>query len=62
MGRLVNRQIWLKSRPNGIPQPEDFEIREASIPAIEEGEFLIRNRFLSADPAMRGWIADKSTY
>jgi NADPH-dependent curcumin reductase CurA len=62
MGRLVNRQIWLKSRPNGIPQPADFAIREASIPAIEEGEFLIRNRFLSADPAMRGWIADKSTY
>jgi NADPH-dependent curcumin reductase CurA len=59
---VVNRQIWLKSRPNGIPQPEDFAIREASIPAIEEGEFLIRNRFLSADPAMRGWIADKSTY
>src|SRR6202040_122784 len=62
MGRLVNRQIWLKSRPNGIPQPEDFAIREASIPAIGESEFLIRNRFLSADPAMRGWIADKSTY
>jgi NADPH-dependent curcumin reductase CurA len=62
MGRLVNRQIWLKSRPNGIPQPEDFAIREASIPAIGDGEFLIRNRFLSADPAMRGWIADKSTY
>jgi len=59
---VVNRQIWLKSRPNGIPQLEDFAIREASIPAIEEGEFLIRNRFLSADPAMRGWIADKSTY
>jgi NADPH-dependent curcumin reductase CurA len=62
MARLVNRQIWLKSRPNGIPQPEDFAIREASIPAIAEGEFLIQNRFLSADPAMRGWIADKSTY
>src|ERR1700693_6281671 len=62
MGRLVNRQIWLKSRPNGIPQPEDFAIREASLPAMEDGEFLIRSRFLSADPAMRGWIADKSTY
>jgi NADPH-dependent curcumin reductase CurA len=62
MGKLVNRQIWLKSRPNGIPQPEDFAIREASIPSIEDGEFLIRNKFLSADPAMRGWIADKSTY
>jgi NADPH-dependent curcumin reductase CurA len=29
---------------------------------ISDGEFLIRNIFLSADPAMRGWIADKSTY
>jgi NADPH-dependent curcumin reductase CurA len=58
----INRQIYLKSRPNGIPQPEDFAIREASIPDIGENQFLIRNEFLSADPAMRGWITDKSTY
>src|SRR5258706_7829410 len=60
--RAVNRQIFLKSRPNGIPRPEDFALREAPIPSIGQGEFLIRNLFLSADPAMRGWIADKSTY
>src|ERR1700722_7955645 len=60
--RTVNRQIFLKSRPNGIPQPQDFALREAPIPSIGQGEFLIRNQFLSADPAMRGWIADKSTY
>src|SRR6266404_3032009 len=60
--RTVNRQIFLKSRPNGIPRPEDFALREAPIPSIGQGEFLIRNQFLSADPAMRGWIADKSTY
>ncbi len=60
--RAVNRQIFLKSRPNGIPRPEDFALREAPIPSIGQGEFLIRNQFLSADPAMRGWIADKSTY
>jgi len=58
----INRQIYLKSRPNGIPQPEDFSIREAPIPEIGENQFLIRNEFLSADPAMRGWITDKSTY
>jgi len=58
----INRQIYLKSRPNGIPQPEDFAIREAPIPNIGENQFLIRNEFLSADPAMRGWITDKSTY
>lgn len=32
------------------------------MPRISDGEFLVRNIFLSADPAMRGWIADKTTY
>ena len=58
----VNRQVWLKSRPNGIPRAEDFAIRTAPAPTLKEGEFLVRNAYLSVDPAMRGWIADKSTY
>lgn len=57
-----NRQVWLRSRPNGIPQADNFALREAEIPTIGEGEFLIHNRFLSADPAMRGWITDKTNY
>src|SRR5258705_3791044 len=32
------------------------------MPTLSDGEFLVRNQFLSADPAMRGWIADKSNY
>ena len=59
---MKNRQICLCSRPNGIPQATDFALREADLPTISDGEFLVRNQFLSADPAMRGWIADKSTY
>ena len=62
MSRDRNRQVWLKSRPNGIPQAADFAIREVDVPALADGKFLVRNSFLSADPAMRGWIADKSTY
>ena len=57
-----NRQVWLRSRPNGIPRAEDFAIRAAPVPRAEDGQFVIRNEFLSVDPAMRGWIADKSTY
>ena len=57
-----NRQVWLRARPNGIPRAEDFGIRSAAIPPIAAGQLLIRNEFLSADPAMRGWIADKSNY
>jgi NADPH-dependent curcumin reductase CurA len=59
---VKNRQIWLCSRPNGIPQAADFAVRETDLPTISDGEFLVRNQFLSADPAMRGWIADTSTY
>jgi NADPH-dependent curcumin reductase CurA len=58
----INRQVWLSSRPTGIPQAENFSLREAEIPALEEGQILVRNYYLSADPAMRGWILDKSNY
>src|SRR5258706_7667231 len=61
-GSEANRQVWLKSRPNGIPRADNFAIRTAPIPTSKEGELLVRNAYLSVDPAMRGWIADKSTY
>ncbi len=57
-----NRQVWLQSRPNGIPRAGDFAIRRAPMPTCQEGQFVVRNEYLSVDPAMRGWIADKSTY
>jgi NADPH-dependent curcumin reductase len=59
---VKNRQIWLCSRPNGIPRAVDFAVREADMSIVSDGDFLVRNQFLSADPAMRGWIADTSTY
>ena len=59
---MKNRQIWLRSRPNGIPQAADFDLREVELPTLADGEFRVHNAYLSADPAMRGWIADKSTY
>src|SRR6202035_2756115 len=57
-----NRQVWLKSRPSGIPQAENFGIRDGDIPVIAEGEFLVQNHYLSSDPAARGWGADATTY
>src|SRR5437879_8933651 len=62
MNELKNRQVWLRSRPNGIPRAADFAVRDVALPTISAGEILVRNSFLSADPAMRGWITDKSNY
>ena len=62
MSSMQNRQVWLRSRPSGIPQASDFGLREAALPTIEDGGFLVQNQFLSADPAMRGWINDSYNY
>ena len=59
---MNNRQVRLKARPQGIPQAEHFEIVEAAVPELAEGQVLIRNVYLSVDPAMRGWIVDKVGY
>ena len=57
-----NRRVLLARRPQGIPQPEDFALDEAARPEIAEGEFLVRNIYLSADPAQRGWAASEANY
>jgi NADPH-dependent curcumin reductase len=56
----LNRQVWLRSRPTGIPRASDFGLREVAMPPIADAAFLVRNEFLSADPAMRGWITDRN--
>jgi NADPH-dependent curcumin reductase CurA len=62
MTPVRNRQVRLKSRPSGIPQAEHFEIVEAPVPELRDGQFLVRNDFLSVDPAMRGWVSAVANY
>ncbi len=62
MNAPPNRQVILASRPNGIPQAEDFAIRTTAPPEPKEGEILVRNRVLSVDPAMRGWVSAVANY
>jgi NADPH-dependent curcumin reductase len=55
-------QVRLKSRPQGIPQTEHFEIATAPLPALQDGEILVRNDYLSIEPAMRGWVNAAANY
>ena len=57
-----NRQVLLTSRPAGIPQAENFALAEAPIPALAEGQFLVRNHYLGVEPAMRGWVSAVANY
>ena len=58
----MNRQVVLISRPAGVAQASDFEIRRADDPDLADGQIRTANRFLSVEPAMRGWIADTGNY
>jgi NADPH-dependent curcumin reductase CurA len=40
----------------------NFDFVEAPIPEIGEGEYLVRNLYISFDPAMRGWMEDRPSY
>lgn len=62
MTTLRNRQVRLKARPQGIPQAEHFELAEAAVPALTEGQVLVRNVYLSVEPAMRGWVSAVANY
>lgn len=58
----VNRQVVLKERPLGIPQASHFALRDAALPEPKDGEILVRNLFLSVEPAMRGWVNAAANY
>lgn len=62
MSTLVNRQVILSSRPEGIPQAEHFRIVETAVPQLQSGQVLIRNHFLAVEPAMRGWVNAVANY
>ena len=58
----INRQVLLKSRPDGIPEARHFEIVESPMPLLAEGRVLVRNIYLTAEPAMRGWVNAVANY
>src|ERR1700716_3052684 len=62
MAGNVNRQIQLKSRPEGAPGLDNFELVERPVPEPGEGEVLMRTLYLSLDPYMRGRMSAAKSY
>lgn len=58
----INRQILLKSRPEGPPTAANFELVERPLPEPAEGEVLTRTLLLSLDPYMRGRMRAGRSY
>jgi len=58
----MNRQIHLVSRPEGEATTANFRLVEASLPALADGQVLVRHHYLSLDPYMRGRMNDAKSY
>lgn len=58
----VNRQFLLAARPHGMVKESDFEYSEASVPSIGKGQALVRTKYISLDPSMRGQMENRADY
>lgn len=58
---ITRRKVVMKKKPLGGPERSDFEIVEEAMPAIKDGEMLLRTRWLSLDPYMRGLGSHEDT-
>ena len=57
-----NHLVRLKSRPRGLAARDNFTLAREPIPDLRGGEIAIETRFISLDPAMRGWMSDAKSY
>jgi NADPH-dependent curcumin reductase CurA len=58
----MTQQILLKSRPIGMPIPDNFEFREVEVPATTYGMVRLMAHTFSVDPYMRGRMNAGKSY
>ncbi len=59
---FINRQLLLKTRPEGLVKQENFELREQAVPELAEGQALVSVLYISMDPTNRVWMSDIPQY
>src|SRR6516225_6862316 len=56
MTDTINRQILLVEKPTGKLGPEHFKLSQSAVPEPNDGEALLRVRYISLDAANRAWM------
>jgi len=56
------QRIVLASRPSGWVTPDNFRLERVPLPTPGPGQILVRNRYLSLDPYMRGRMEETKSY
>lgn len=59
---MKNKLVSLAKRPTGLPDKDIWNFEERDVPELEEGQILVKQHFISLDPAMRGWLDDRKSY
>jgi NADPH-dependent curcumin reductase CurA len=62
MSDKVSREIHLKAYPVGRAKERDFELVEVPVPQPAEGQYLVRNIYMTVDPYMRGRMTRRKGY
>ena len=60
--KRTNRRMILARRPCGVPDDQDVILQNSDVEALGAGQVLVRNRFLSIDPAIRDWMSEGPSY
>jgi NADPH-dependent curcumin reductase CurA len=56
-------RAWhLKSRPDGKPTSENFQLKDIELLPVHDGQVRVRNLWLSVDPYMRGRMNESKSY
>jgi NADPH-dependent curcumin reductase CurA len=59
---MKNKEIRLASRPSGLPTDDNFQFLETEVPQPKDGEVLVRTRYVSVDPYLRGRMRQARSY
>ena len=57
-----SRRVKLVAVPDGLPKESDFLVEDVAMPECPLDGLLVKTRYLSVDPYLRGRIAGKKTY
>ena len=59
---MKNKTILFAKRPVGKPTKESFKVEENPLTEAKEGEMLLKSRYVSVDPYLRGRMSDRKSY
>ena len=55
-------QVRFAQEADGLPTADTWQYSHDALPALKDGEILVKVHYVSVDPAMKGWISKKKSY